>query len=127
MISRLADIHPEAIIHPSVQIGSFATIEDDVIIDNDSRIGTNTIIMSGSRIGKDCNIFPGAIIGSQPQDLKYNNEVTELYIGNNTTIREYATVNKGTLSKGRTIIGNNVLIMAYAHVSHDCYIGITLS
>lgn len=123
MISSKAEVHPKAIIHPSVQVRSFATIENDVVIGKGTCIGANAVIMSGSRIGENCHIFPGAIVGSHPQDLKYKGEPTQLYIGNNTIIREFATVNKGTLSKGRTIIGDNVLIMAYSHIGHDCEIG----
>ncbi len=79
--------------------------------------------MEGARIGKNCNIFPGAIISAPPQDLKYNGEDTIVQIGDNTTIRECATINKGTIDRMKTVIGNNCLIMAYCHVAHDCYIG----
>lgn len=120
--SSSADIHPDAMIHPSVEINSFAIIEEDVIIEAGTRIGYNAIIMKGSRIGKDCKIFPGAVIGAEPQDLKYEGEYSEVIIGDNTTIREYVTINKGTFAKMKTQIGSNVLIMAYSHIGHDCFI-----
>lgn len=120
--SSMADIHPEALLHPSVTVAAFTTIEADVIIDEGCTIGPNAVIMKGSRIGKDCKIFPGAIIGAEPQDLKYRGERSEVIIGDNTTIREYVTINKGTISKMKTVIGSNVLIMAYSHIGHDCEI-----
>jgi UDP-N-acetylglucosamine acyltransferase len=79
--------------------------------------------MEGARIGKNCNIFPGAVISAPPQDLKYQGEETTVEIGNNTTIRECATINKGTADRMKTVIGKNCLIMAYCHVAHDCFIG----
>lgn len=79
--------------------------------------------MEGARIGKNCTIFPGAVIGAVPQDLKYKGEDTTAIIGDNTTIREFVTVNRGTAAKGKTVVGNNCLIMAYCHVAHDCVVG----
>ncbi len=79
--------------------------------------------MEGARIGKNCSIFPGAVISAMPQDLKYQGEDTTVEIGDNTTIRECATINKGTSDRMKTIIGNNCLIMAYCHVAHDCFVG----
>jgi len=79
--------------------------------------------MEGARIGKNCNIFPGAVISATPQDLKYKGEETTVEIGDNTTIRECATINKGTSDRMKTVIGSNCLIMAYCHVAHDCFIG----
>lgn len=121
--STFADIHPEAIIHPSVEINAFVTIEKDVVIDKGCWIGPNAIIMEGSRIGSHCKIFPGAVIGSAPQDLKYKGEKTQVYIGDRTVIREYVTVNKGTASKTKTLVDSDVLVMAYSHIGHDCEIG----
>lgn len=120
--SLSADIHPDAVIHPTVEISAFTVIEENVFIDAGTWIGHNAIIMKGSRIGKDCKIFPGAIIGAEPQDLKYQGERSEVIIGDNSTIREYVTINKGTISKMKTVIGSNVLIMAYSHIGHDCEI-----
>ncbi len=79
--------------------------------------------MEGARIGKNCRIFPGAVIAGIPQDLKFEGEETIVEIGNNTTIREYVTVNRGTKDRWKTSIGNNCLIMAYSHIAHDCIIG----
>jgi len=79
--------------------------------------------MPGVRIGKNCRIFPGAVIGAEPQDLKFRGEYSTVEIGDNTTIREFVTVNRGTSAKGKTIIGNNCLLMAYVHVAHDCIVG----
>ncbi|HHU00906.1 acyl-ACP--UDP-N-acetylglucosamine O-acyltransferase [Xiashengella succiniciproducens] len=119
----LSVIHPEAQIGPGVEIGPFVTIDKNVIIGEGTRIGSNATILSGTRIGKNCNIFPGAVIGAVPQDLKFAGEETTVEIGDNTTIREFATINRGTKAKGKTVIGNNCLIMAYVHVAHDCAIG----
>src|SRR5690554_3038047 len=119
----LSVIHPEAQIGPGVEIGPFVTIDKNVIIGEGTRIGSNATILSGTRIGKNCNIFPGAVIGAVPQDLKFAGEETTVEIGDNTTIREFATINRGTKAKERTVIGNNCLIMAYVHVAHDCAIG----
>ena len=121
------NIHPEAQIGKNVKVGPFVTIERDVIIGDNTEIGPNAVIMNGTRIGNNCKIFPGAIVGTIPQDLKYNGERTYLEIGDNVTIREYCTINKGTINanagaEGRTIIKNNCLIMAYCHIAHDCIV-----
>jgi UDP-N-acetylglucosamine acyltransferase len=79
--------------------------------------------MEGARIGKNCNIFPGAVISASPQDLKYDGEETTVVIGDNTTIRECATIHKGTSDRMKTVIGKNCLIMAYCHIAHDCFVG----
>jgi UDP-N-acetylglucosamine acyltransferase len=79
--------------------------------------------MSGTTIGKSCLIFPGAVIGAIPQDLKFVGEKTTVEIGDNTTIRECVTINRGTKDRWKTVIGNNCLLMAYAHVAHDCLLG----
>ncbi len=118
----LANVHPEAKIGKDVVIEAFVTIEKDVVIGDGCWIGANAIIKNYARIGKNCKIFHGAVVGEIPQDLKFQGEVTTLEIGDNTTIREYATLNRGTASKGKTVIGSNCLIMAYAHVGHDSFI-----
>jgi UDP-N-acetylglucosamine acyltransferase len=79
--------------------------------------------MEGARIGKNCNIFPGSVISAIPQDLKFKGEETTAEIGDNTTIREYVTINRGTIDRGKTVVGNNCLIMAYCHIAHDCIVG----
>ena len=123
MKQPLAYIHPDAKIAPSVVIEPFVTIDKNVVIGEGTRIGSNVTIMEGVRIGKNCNIFPGAIIGAVPQDLKYKGEDTLAIIGDNTTIRECVTINRGTAAKGKTVVGNNCLLMAYCHIAHDCIIG----
>lgn len=123
MKQPLAYIHPEAKIAPNVVIEPFVTIDKNVVIEEGTRIGSNVTILEGTRIGKNCNIFPGAVIGAIPQDLKFVGEETTVEIGNNTTIREFVTVNRGTKAKGKTIIGDNCLLMAYVHVAHDAIIG----
>lgn len=123
MKQPLAYIHPAAKIAPSVVIDPFVTIEQNVEIGEGTRIGSNVTIMEGARIGKNCTIFPGAVISGIPQDLKFQGEETLAIIGDNTTIRECVTVNRGTASKGKTVVGNNCLIMAYSHVAHDCVVG----
>ena len=104
-------------------IDPFVTIDNNVEIGEGTRIGSNVTIMEGARIGKNCTIFPGAVIGAIPQDLKFRGEDTTAIIGDNTTIREFVTINRGTASKGKTVVGNNCLIMAYSHIAHDCVVG----
>ena len=123
MKQPLAYIHPAAKIHPSVVIDPFVTIEADVEIGEGTRIASNVVIMDGARIGKNCNIHSGAVISGIPQDLKFCGEETTAIIGDNTTIRECVTVNRGTAAKGKTVVGSNCLIMAYSHIAHDCIIG----
>ncbi|MFH2141588.1 MAG: acyl-ACP--UDP-N-acetylglucosamine O-acyltransferase [Bacteroidota bacterium] len=123
MKQPLAYVHPDAKIADNVVIEPFVTIEKDVEIGEGSCIGPNATIMEGARIGKNCRIFPGAVISAIPQDLKFDKEKTYVEIGNNTIIRECVTVNRGTKASGKTIIGDNCLIMAYSHIAHDCIIG----
>ncbi len=123
MNQPLAYVHPGAKIAKNVVIEPFTTIHNNVIIGEGTWIGSNVTIMEGARIGKNCNIFPGAVISATPQDLKYQGEETTVEIGDNTTIRECATINKGTSDRMKTVIGNNCLIMAYCHVAHDCFVG----
>ena len=123
MLQPLAYVHPNAKIAENVVIDPFVSIEKDVEIGKGTWIGSNVTIMQGARIGENCKIFPGAVVSAIPQDLKFEGEKSLAIIGNNTTIRECATINRGTSVTGKTIIGDNVLIMAYAHVAHDCYIG----
>jgi UDP-N-acetylglucosamine acyltransferase len=123
MKQPLAYIHPEAKIADNVVIEPFVTIDKNVEIGAGSRIRSNAVILAGTRIGENCTVFPGAVIGAEPQDLKFKGEDTLVIIGNNTTIRECATVHRGTASRGKTVIGDNCLIMAYCHVAHDCILG----
>lgn len=118
--SPLAVIHPEAKIGENVTIDPFAVIEKDVVIGDNCHIFSHAVILDGARIGNNCKIFPGAVVAGIPQDLKFKGEVTTAVIGDNTTLRECVTVNRGTASKGTTIVGKNCLIMAYSHIAHDC-------
>jgi UDP-N-acetylglucosamine acyltransferase len=123
MKQPLAYIHPDAKVADNVVIEPFVSIESDVIIGEGTRIGSNVTILAGTRIGKNCTIFPGAVLGAIPQDLKFRGEYSTVEIGDNTTIREFVTVNRGTAARGKTTVGNNCLIMAYVHIAHDCVVG----
>ena len=119
----LSVVHPNATMGAGVTVGPFSLIEDDVEIGAGCEIGPNVIIYAGSRIGANVKISPGAVIGGEPQDLKFAGEYTTTHIGDNSTIREYVTVNRGTAAAGKTVVGKNCLLMAYAHVAHDCILG----
>ncbi len=123
MKQPLAYVHPESNVAENVVIEPFVTIDKDVMIGEGTRIGSNVTILPGTRIGKNCIIFPGAVIGAIPQDLKFRGEYSTVEIGSNTTIREFVTIHRGTVAKGKTVVGNNCLLMAYVHVAHDCTIG----
>jgi UDP-N-acetylglucosamine acyltransferase len=119
----LSVVHPNAKIGDGVVVGPFTTIEDDVEIGEGTVVGPNVTIYAGSRIGKNVEIFPGAVIGGKPQDLKFVGEYSTAEVGDNTTIREYVTINRGTAAAGKTIVGKNCLLMAYVHIAHDCILG----
>ena len=116
-------IHPNAKIGKDVSVGHFTVIEEDVVIGDGCEIGHNVTILNGSRLGKNCKVFPGAVIGAIPQDLKYDGEYTTAEVGDNTTIRECVTINRGTLDKMKTVVGSNCLLMAYVHIAHDVQVG----
>jgi UDP-N-acetylglucosamine acyltransferase len=122
-------IDPRAIVDPKAQLGDnvvvgpFTIIEEDVIIGAGTVIASNALIANGARIGKECRIHHGAIVATIPQDLKFRGEQSYLEIGDHTTVREYATLNRGTGERGKTVIGHHCFIMAYAHVAHDCSVG----
>ncbi|MCG9971735.1 acyl-ACP--UDP-N-acetylglucosamine O-acyltransferase [Christiangramia crocea] len=123
MNQPLAYVHPGAKIAKNVVIEPFATIHNNVVIGEGTWIGSNVTIMEGARIGKNCSIFPGAVISAVPQDKKFNDEDTLTVIGDNTTIRECVTINRGTTDRMKTVVGNNCWIMAYCHIAHDCIVG----
>jgi UDP-N-acetylglucosamine acyltransferase len=123
MNQPLAYVHPQAKLAKNVVIEPFVNIEKNVEIGDGTWIGSNVTIMEGARIGKNCKIFPGAVIAAIPQDLKYDGEDTLVRIGDNNTIREFVTINRGTKANWETTVGNNNLLMAYVHVAHDCIIG----
>jgi UDP-N-acetylglucosamine acyltransferase len=123
MNQPLAYVHPQAKIARNVVIEPFTTIHANVEIGSGTWIGSNVTIMEGARIGENCRIFPGAVISAIPQDLKFNDEETTVEIGNNVTIRECVTINRGTSDRHKTVIGDNCLVMAYCHIAHDCIVG----
>jgi len=122
-------IHPSAIISKKaklasgVEVGAYSVIGDGVQIKSGVVIGSHCQIEGRTSIGSKCRIYTGAVIGSPPQDLKYKGEKSTLEIGDNNIIREYCTLNLGTGEPGRTIVGNNNLLMAYSHIAHDCIVG----
>lgn len=122
-VDNRAVVSPKAQLEPGVVVGPFAIIEDNVTIGGGTVVGSHALIASGSRIARECRIHHGAVIGSAPQDLKFRGEQTTIEIGSHTTIREYATLNRGTSERGKTTIGSHCFIMAYAHVAHDCSVG----
>ena len=119
----LNDINPNAKIGKDVTIGNFTTICEDVEIGDGCWIGPNVTIFPGARIGKNCKIFPGSVISAVPQDLKFAGEYSTVEIGDNNVIRECCTINRGTAASGKTVVGENNLIMAYVHIAHDCVVG----
>lgn len=123
MIQSLAYIDPQAKVAPNVVVEPFTVIHKNVVIGEGSWIGSNVTIFPGARIGKNCRIFPGAVISAVPQDLKFDGEETTVEIGDNTTIRECVTINRGTVDKHITKVGSNCLLMAYVHLAHDVIIG----
>lgn len=123
MIHPHTYIHPDARLAENVKIDPFTVIHQDVVIGEGTWIGSNVTIMEGVEIGKNCRIFPGAVLGAIPQDLKFKGEQTTVEIGDNTTIREFVTIHRGTRDRWKTTVGNNCLIMAYSHIAHDCSVG----
>lgn len=123
MINKFADIHPNAKLANNVAVGAFSSIADSVEIGEGTIIHSNVTIYGDVVIGKNCQIFPGAVIGAIPQDLKFEGEKSIVIIGDNNTIRECVTINKGTSASGKTVVGSNCLLMAYTHIAHDCVVG----
>lgn len=123
MIQSLSYIDQQAKLAENVVVDPFSVIHKDVEIGEGTWIGSNVTIYPGARIGKNCRIFPGAVISAVPQDLKFDGEETLVIIGDNTTIRECVTLNRGTKDKFKTEVGSNCLIMAYSHLAHDCIVG----
>lgn len=129
VVDPAVDIHPQAIVHPTAQLGTgvtigpWALVGPGVCIGSGTTIGPNVLVEKDTAIGRDCQIHKGAVLGTDPQDLKYGGEETELIVGDRTVIREYATLNRGTSASGRTSVGDDCLLMAYSHVAHDCVLG----
>lgn len=123
MISPLAYVHPEAQIGEGCEIGPFCYIDKNVVIGSNNHFMNSVTVLSGSRIGNGNTVFPGAVIGAVPQDLKFRGEDTTAEIGDNNTLRENVTVNRGTAAKGKTVVGSNNLLMEGAHIAHDVIVG----
>jgi UDP-N-acetylglucosamine acyltransferase len=125
----MAEIHPSAIVSSkaklgsNVKIGPFAIINDDVEIGDDCIIDPNAVLYDGARLGKRVHIFQGVSVANVPQDLKFGNEKTFFFIDDDTQIREFVTLHRGTHSTGKSSVGKNCLLMAYTHVAHDCIVG----
>lgn len=123
------NIHPTAIVDPKaklakgISIGPYTIIKEGTQIGDNVQIGSNVLIDSGTILGKNCKVHHGAVLGTPPQDLKFEGGETFLEIGENTVIREYATLNRGTKHRGKTTVGSNCFIMIYAHIAHDCIVG----
>tara|TARA_B100001750_G_scaffold245706_1_gene266011 strand:- start:393 stop:1205 length:813 start_codon:yes stop_codon:yes gene_type:complete len=128
-VSSDVQIHPTSIVHPDAalgagcSIGPYTIVEPNVSIGAGTQVASSVLIGAHTRIGRDCSIYHGAVVGSTPQDQKFIGENSTLEIGDRTSIREYATLNRGTSAMGKTVIGNDALIMAYVHVAHDCIVG----
>lgn len=122
-ISPLAYVHPDAKLGANVVVEPFASIYADVVVGEGTWIGPNAVLMDGTRVGRNCRIFSGAVIGAIPQDLKFAGEYTTAEVGDNTTIRECVTINRGTADRLKTAVGSNCLLMAYVHLAHDCILG----
>jgi len=122
-------IHPTAVVDPKATLDIGVIVEPYAVIDADVQIGAGSIIgahariANGARLGKNVRVYDGAAISNPPQDLKYAGEPTELFVGDRTVIREFATLNRGTAASGKTIVGADCLLMAYAHVAHDNELG----
>lgn len=129
MVLTIMRIHPTALVDPEAQLGEgvtvgpYAIIEKNTVIGANTEIGPHALIANGARLGSACRVFMGAVVGTIPQDLKFHGEESVLEVGDRTTIREYVTLNRGTEESGVTRIGSDCLLMAYAHVAHDCVIG----
>ncbi len=122
-ISPLAYVHPEAVIGAGCEIGPFCYIDKNVTIGENNRLMNSATLLSGTRMGSGNVVFPGAVIGAIPQDLKFRGEETTAEVGDNNTIRENVTINRGTAAKGKTVVGSNNLLMEGMHVAHDVIIG----
>jgi len=125
----MSDIHPTAIVSPKAQladdvtVGPHTIIEENVVIGSGCKIASSALIASSARLGSNVTVAHGAVVGSIPQELKFAGEESTLVVGDDTIIREYATLNRGTVERGETTVGKNCLIMAYAHIAHDCVLG----
>ncbi len=123
-IHKTAIVHPQAKLAEGVEIGAYTTVGEHVVLGENVKVGSHCVLTGRTTIGRNTEIFTGVVIGSDPQDRKYNPaEKVYLEIGQENIFREYVTVNPGTAEGGKTVIGNQNLFMAYAHVAHDCVVG----
>ena len=124
-IHPLATVSPDAKLGENVEVGPYAFIDANVEIGDNSKIHTHATIYPYVKMGSDCQVFPGAVVGAIPQDLKFDGEVTYVEIGDRVTIRECATINRGTRASGKgvTSVGDDTLVMSYVHIAHDCRVG----
>jgi UDP-N-acetylglucosamine acyltransferase len=122
-IDSRAVVGKKAHLGENVSIGPYAIIGDDVVLGDGTTIAAYGIVQDGARLGKGCKVASFSVIGGPPQDLKYKGEPTVLIVGDNCDIREYVTLNRGTVETGKTTIGNNCMFMANTHVAHDCRVG----
>jgi UDP-N-acetylglucosamine acyltransferase len=125
----VAGVHPTAIVHEDVvlgqgvSVGPGSVIGPGVVIGDGTAVGSNVLIERDTVLGRQCRLYHGAVLGSDPQDLKFAGEQTQVLIGDRSVIREYVTISRGTSASGMTSIGNDCLLMAYVHVAHDCHLG----
>jgi UDP-N-acetylglucosamine acyltransferase len=122
-IDPRAVVSPQAHLGTNVCIGPFTIVEPGAVIGDGTTVAANALIGTGARIGRDCRVHHGAIVGHAPQDIKYAGEPTTCELGDRNTVREYATLHRGTGEGGRTILGNDNFLMGYTHIAHDCTIG----
>ncbi len=123
LVHPTAIIDPDANVAPGVAVGPYSIIGPGVVVGRGTVLGSHVLVERDTTLGEQCQVAQGAVIGSDPQDLKYEGEPSQLIVGDRTVVREYATLNRGTRASGKTVVGSDCLIMAYAHVAHDCEIG----
>jgi UDP-N-acetylglucosamine acyltransferase len=123
LVHATAIVDSGAELGTGVVIGPYSIIGPGVVLGDGTNIGPHVLIERDTTLGRECAVHNGAVLGTDPQDLKFEGEETRLYVGDRTVIREYATLNRGTRARGRTDVGTDCLVMAYAHVAHDCDIG----
>ena len=124
MIDPTAVVHKDAEVDEDVSIGPFCVIEERVKIGKGTSLLSHVVVQKGTQIGENCTVSPFASLGGPPQDVSYKGEDTVLIVGDNNVIKEYVTMNRGTVHGGGvTRIGNNNFVMAYAHIAHDCTVG----
>ncbi len=122
-IHETAIVSSEAQIHPTVTIGPFAIVEDDVEVSEGTRVAAHAVLKNGLRVGARVAIHEGAVLGGTPQDLKFSGAASRAIVGDDCVIREFATIHRSAMPGGETRVGRSCFLMAYGHVAHDCVIG----